>query len=425
MTRDPSPTPFDGLGPAPGFRAPAGEKLRGETLGEHLLGSLVDRAHLIPPRLVAPLVAQEIGFVGGREVAIYLPDFDQVTLHPLPGDGLAEVDDADIATSWAGRAYRTDEPAERSVHGGTRLYLPMLDGSDRVGVLAFTIDQVDDDDRRLARRLAGLVADMVVTKDMYTDTFFNARASRPMSLSAQLQLQLLPPLTMTTPRVSVAGVLEPAYDVGGDSFDYAYTDHRLDLAIIDAMGHGLEASIMATVAIAAYRHARRADVDLPDLYAEMDTAVADQFPGRFATAQMARLHTLTGRLEWVNAGHPPPLHLRGRRLIGELTGDTTRPVGFGGATPAVHSVQLERGDRVLFFTDGLVEERMPDGSQYGESRLHDLLERAGAEELSATETVRRLSHALLRDRDGRTTDDATLFLLHWTGRDDEELTALP
>ena len=133
----------------------------------------------------------------------------------------------------------------------------MLDGSDRVGVLAFTLPGVDDNDRRLAQRLAGLTADLIVTKSHYTGTFARVRAAAPMSLSAHLQWQTLPPLVMTTPDVALAGILEPAYDVGGDSFDYALDEHVLHLAVFDAMGHGLEAAIMATVVVAAYRHGRR------------------------------------------------------------------------------------------------------------------------------------------------------------------------
>ena len=150
------------------------------------------------------------------------------------------------------------------------MYLPLLDGSDQVGVMALTLDAVDDDDRRLLRRLAGLVADMLVTKHSYTDQFFLARRREPMSVAAEIQWSLLPPLAMSVPQVAVAGILEPAYDVAGDSFDYALNDDILHVAMIDAMGHGLDAATMATVAIGAYRHARRAGIGLAEIYAFMD-----------------------------------------------------------------------------------------------------------------------------------------------------------
>jgi len=95
------------------------------------------------------------------------------------------------------------------------MYLPLLDGSDEVGVLALTLDAADEDDRRLLRRLAGLVADMLVTKDSYTDQFVQARRAEPMSLAAEIQWALLPPMTMVTPQVALAGILEPAHSVAG------------------------------------------------------------------------------------------------------------------------------------------------------------------------------------------------------------------
>jgi serine phosphatase RsbU (regulator of sigma subunit) len=398
---------------AGGFADPSEGRPRRESVGEHLLGALLDRAHLIPPWLVGPLVAQEVHAAGVPELAIYLQDLDQVTLRPLAGDGLGG-QPTPIAGSPSGQAFSTDEVVEEPLpDGAVRLHLPMLDGSDRVGVLTLDLPSVEDHDRELAQRLAGLVADLVVTKSAYTDTFDRVRATRPMSLAAQLQRQSLPPLAMTTPDIDVAGILEPAYEVGGDSFDYALNDHVLHVAVFDAMGHGLEAATMATVVIAAYRHGRRSGVDLPEMYAAMDRVVASSFPGRFATAQLGRLDTETGRLSWVNAGHPAGLWVRDGRVIGELTGPVTRPVGLGPADPHQHEVQLQPGDRVLLFTDGVVEERLDGGEQFGEDRLREVIEATSAEHLAAAETVRRLSHALMAARRGRTSDDASLLVVEW------------
>jgi serine phosphatase RsbU (regulator of sigma subunit) len=199
----------------------------------------------------------------------------------------------------------------------------------------------------------------------------------------------------------------------------------LHLAIIDAMGHGLEAAVMATVAVAAYRHARRVEVDLPDTYAAMDAAIAGQFDeDRFVTAQMARLDVTNGRLQWVNAGHPRPLLVRNGKVIEGLHGPTTLPLGIGGATPQVSQETLQPGDRVLFFTDGIVEERGSGGDLFGTPRLIDQFERAQAEGGPPQVTVTRLSHALMAERSGSTSDDATLFLLEWRGQDPSHLAVL-
>jgi serine phosphatase RsbU (regulator of sigma subunit) len=395
---------------------------RSEGFGERLLGSLLDRAHTMPPELIAPLIAEEIALMGGRDVTVLLQDYDQMTLAPLPGRGLVIDAPQPIDDSVAGIAFQTDQIVEQPWGEVVRLYVPLLDGTDRVGVLAFTVDQLDENGRRLIRRLAGLVADMLVSKNMYTDRFFQARRRQPMSLSAEMQWQLLPPLMMTTPQVAVAGALEPAYDVAGDSFDYALDDDVLHVCIIDAMGHGLDAALMATLAISAYRHARRTDVELEDLYAAMDTAIAEQFGSdRFATAQMARLDVTTGRMRWVNAGHPPPLLIRDRRIVGELESPPTLPVGFGGATPTVTESALRRGDRVLFFTDGLVEEHAAGGTAFGEARMHELIEQVEADGVPVQESLRRLSGVLMSERGGATTDDSTLLMIEWRGAPPDDL----
>lgn len=403
-----------------GFSDPDGRS-RGESLGERLLGSLLDRAHLMPPRLVGPLVAQEIAAMGGRDVAIYLQNFEHALLQPLQGPGLVGVPEP-IDDSPAGTAFRTDRRYEvPQADGAVRLFVPMLDGSDRVGVLGLTLPQVDDNDRRLAQRIAGLTADLVVTKSGYTDTFARTRMTKPMSLSAHLQWQMLPPLVMTTPDIALAGALEPAYDVGGDSFDYSLDEHTLHLAVFDAMGHGVEAATMATLLIAAYRHGRLNGSDLLDIYTEMDAVMATSFPGRFATALIGRLDTTSGRLTWINAGHPSGLLIRGGRVIQELSGPVSRPVGLGDAEPHSHSVRLRPHDRVLFFTDGVVEERLEGGVQFGEQRLRQFIEDNAVRGLPPAETVRLLSHELLQGRGGRTSDDASLLMVEWTGppRDDE------
>ncbi|OON81097.1 PP2C family protein-serine/threonine phosphatase [Streptomyces tsukubensis] len=387
-----------------------------EGFGERLLGQLLDRAHEMPPQLIAPLVAEEVRRIGGRDVSILLQCYEQLELVPLPGRGLVVGEAFPIDGSLAGEAFLRKTAIEDVREDGVRLYLPLLDGSDEVGVMALTLDTVGENDHRLLRRLAGLVADMVVTKGAYTDQFFQTRRRHPMSLPAEIQWSLLPPMSMTTPQVSVAGILEPAYAVAGDSLDYALNDDILHLAIIDAMGHGLNAAVLATVVVGAYRHARRADVGLAELYSFMDRAIDEQFgPDQFVTAQMMHLDIGTGHLQWVNAGHPAALLIRGHRVVQALENPGTLPVGFGGAEPLTSSMDLQKGDRVLFYTDGLVEEHSAGEEQFGEERMIDIIEHVSPTVRGVQHMARSLSHALKRERNGNTSDDATIFLVEWHG----------
>ncbi|MFH8737216.1 PP2C family protein-serine/threonine phosphatase [Streptomyces sp. NPDC017964] len=399
---------------------------RSEGFGERLLGLLLDRARLLPPQLIAPLIAEEVAGIGGRDVSILLQDYAQELLVPLPGRKLHVGQPEPMADSPAGRAFLSADVVEVPRVHGVRMYLPLLDGSDQVGVMALTLDAVGDDDRRLLRRLAGLVADMLVTKNAYTDQFFLARRREPMSLSAEIQWGLLPPLTMSVPQVAVAGILEPAYRVAGDSFDYALNDNILHAAVIDAMGHGLDAAAMATIAIGAYRHARRVFISLAEKYAFMDDAVTQQFgPDHFVTAQLMHVNIATGEMELVNAGHPAPLLIRDGRVVRQLESATTLPIGFGGEEPRIREHTLQPGDRVLCYTDGIIEEHVAGGELFGEQRLIRCVNRLGEEPSQGMRAdLLRLSHTLKRERGGRTSDDATLFMIEWHGGAADHLAVL-
>ncbi|MFD1658780.1 PP2C family protein-serine/threonine phosphatase [Streptomyces caeni] len=400
---------------------------RSEGFGERLLGVLLDRARLVPPQLIAPLIAEEVAGIGGRDVSILLQDYAQELLVPLAGRNLHMGQPQPVGDSPAGRAFLRAHVVEvPQAHGGVRMYLPLLDGSDQVGVMALTLDAVGDDDRRLLCRLAGLVADLLVTKSAYTDQFFQARRREPMSVSAEIQWALLPPLSMCVPQVEVAGILEPAYRVAGDSFDYALNDSILHAAVIDAMGHGLDAAVMATIAIGAYRHARRVFVSLEEKYAYMDDAVSREFgPDHFVTAQLMHLNIATGELALVNAGHPAPLLVRDGRVVRQLESATTLPVGFGGERPRIRQHMLQQGDRVLCYTDGIIEEHVGDGELYGEERLIRCVNRLGEQSSEGVRAdLRRLSHTLKAERGGRTSDDATLFMIEWHGGAADHLAVL-
>ncbi|MCX5009478.1 serine/threonine-protein phosphatase [Streptomyces sp. NBC_00555] len=399
---------------------------RSEGFGERLLGLLLDRARLLPPQLIAPLIAEEVGRVGGRDVSILLQDYAQELLVPLPGRKLHVGQPESVIDSHAGRAFLRGEVVEvPQARGGVRMYLPLLDGGDTVGVMALTLDAVGGDDRRLLSRLSCLVADLLVTKNAYTDQFFQARRREPMSVSAEIQWTLLPPLSMTVPQVEVAGILEPAYRVAGDSFDYALNDNILHAAVIDAMGHGVEAATMATVAIGAYRHARRVFISLAEKYAFMDDAVSRQFgPDRF-TAQLMHINVATGAMELVNAGHPAPLLIRDGQVVRQLESATTLPVGFGGEEPRIREHTLQQGDRVLCYTDGIIEEHVAGGDLFGEERLIRCVNRLGEEPSQGLRAdLRRLSHMLKSERGGHTSDDATLFMIEWRGGAADHLAVL-
>ncbi len=396
------------------------EPLLGQTAADVLL-RMIDEAHDLPPWLVPLWVERHAAAVGAAGTTLYLHDYEQRLLVPLSGEAVGSevIGTLGIDSTLGGRAYTQAEQLESTKDGVTTLWTPMLDGGDRVGVLALRFQEVTDDRRVLARRLASLTTELVLTKGAHTDVYFRARRTRSMTLAAEMQWQLLPPLTLSDPRVRISGILEPAYEVGGDAFDYAVNHDTAHVAIFDAMGHGLSASVMAAVVVGAYRHARRSRVPVGDMYTLIDAAFVSQFDDdRFVTAQLADLHLPTGEMHLVNAGHPTPLLVRGHKVVRTLGAPTTLPIGLDGPVPTVMTEFLEPGDRVLFYTDGVVEARRGD-EPLGEQRLVDIVESELQAHLPPPEVMRRISHRLLvwqREPFGRL-DVATLLLVEWSSRE--------
>ncbi|SDF02958.1 Serine phosphatase RsbU, regulator of sigma subunit [Blastococcus aurantiacus] len=379
------------------------------------LRSLLAACHLLAPDELAATVADRCTQLGARETVLYLADYEQVTLLPVPGLGVPERQELPIEGTLAGRAFQRVEVVGSAGEHGYRLWMPLLDGVERLGVAELLLlEEPTDEQRDLLWAFVTLTAELIVVRDAYSDVFSRLRRRRTLSLAAEMQWELLPPMSFGADRVVITGGLAPAYDIGGDSFDYAVNGDTAELLVLDAVGHGLPAAILATVAIGAYRHARRNALDLPDIAAAIDAAIAGQIGGsQFATAVLIRLDLRTGRLRWINAGHPNPLILRGTSLVRPPASPPTRPLGLQEDTPACCETRLEPGDRLLLYTDGITEARSPTGEFFGELRLADFVSAAVAAGLPSPETVRRLMRHVLSHQADQLQDDATIVVLEW------------
>jgi serine phosphatase RsbU (regulator of sigma subunit) len=351
--------------------------------------------------------------LSAADPVVYLSDFSGNLLLPLAA-GVAE---EDVAGSMAGRAFSSGQPVSAERDGAVRVWVPVTEQASRTGVLAVTVPRADDallEQVGLLGVFAGLAIAAVAR---VSDAPYVRRQGREMSLPAGMQWDLLPPLNTRSPGVLIAGLLEPAYDIAGDAFDYAVGERGLDFAIIDGMGHGISSTLLTGLAVGAYRHARRGGAPLLDTHRAIDRALADYYDDdSFATGVLGRLDFATGRLDWSSAGHLPPLLLRGRKVVAELTADPpVLPFGLRGA-PRLGTADLEPGDAVLLYTDGVTEARRSDGELFGVERLTDLIEREAASEQPPEEMLRRLVQALTDHQPEGLRDDATLLLVQWTGR---------
>ncbi len=205
-----------------------------------VLQSLLRASHLMAPADLAAVVAAHARMLGAEETVLYLADYEQATLLPLPGAGVPEPQELPIEGTMAGRAFRRVELLGSPGENGYRLWAPLLDGVDRLGVAELVLpEEPRGDHPDQLRAFVTLVAELIVVNDAYSDVFSRLRRRKTLSLAAEMQWELLPPLSFGTDRVVITGGLEPAYDIGGDSFDYAINGSMVDLLVIDSIGHGL------------------------------------------------------------------------------------------------------------------------------------------------------------------------------------------
>lgn len=199
--------------------------------------------------------------------------------------------------------------------------------------------------------------------DRYTDTIRMSRQRANPSIAAELQQELLPPSELYTPLVNVAGGIEPAYDVGGDWFDYALNHNKLFVAVCDAVGRGLKAEAIAAMTLGAVRNARRNGESLPAIMSLVHRTITQVTSlDQFATLLLAEIDLTTQEMQLVNAGHPEPVY---------ISQDSTRapvPVPITCTYPplgafsedqayAVQRHPLEPGSRLVFLSDGVLERR--------------------------------------------------------------------
>src|SRR5215218_3584371 len=161
---------------------------RGLEPGELAFCELLRLGRLSAPERLPDAAAAAAKHFGGRDVEMLLVDHGQVVLVPF---GFTEPP-VRIEGSVAGRAFRQVDVQEISVPGGRRLWLPLLDGVDRLGVLGVTFSELDELTRLRADRFAALLAEILLSKSTYGDSLAQTARLRPMTLAAEMQWSLMP-----------------------------------------------------------------------------------------------------------------------------------------------------------------------------------------------------------------------------------------
>jgi phosphoserine phosphatase RsbU/P len=187
----------------------------------------------------------------------------------------------------------------------------------------------------------------------------------------RIQRALLPDTDPVIPGYAVDGVCLELSAVGGDWYDYVRLDTEIwGLVLGDVCGKGTAAALLMAATRALLRRAAATTRSPAEVLARVNEAMLRDIPeGRFVTLVYLVLDVQTGKVTLANAGHPSPLLVDSRLRPRQLHTEEGYPLGVMACEFSELQTQLEPGDRLLVYSDGLVEATSRGGEEYGLSRL--------------------------------------------------------
>lgn len=347
--------------------------------------------------------------------------------YPANVAGLLSEEPGRGITGWVAKHRRSvnvgdvrEDPRYLEVRPSTRseVAVPLVRADDVIGVItlesdregAFTARQVS-----LLEIFAEHVASAITNARLHEQERQRARLDYEIELAREIQRAALPMPALRGEGFEAAGVNVASDVVGGDYFDYfVRTDGQVGIALVDVSGHGISAALM----MQAVRSAIRLTVDSTRSPAILLQRIArllhESTPAnKFVAMVLARLDPENGKLVYANGGHIPPIRI-GRK--GQQTLDSTGFIlgAFPGSKYEREEIQLDPGDLVVFYTDGLTELTDSRGEEFGVDRLVELVEQH--RERTLEEIIAKVRSATRTFRKGqRRADDITLMLVRWTG----------
>ena len=387
------------------------------------VSGLLEAVEASPPIDAVDVLATELRrLVGARHVSLLITNFSgnavvrlsHVTAERDHTDGQNErVESLSLPGSIYERVLFSQEHMIVEEGHDWLVLVPVTERGDAIGLLELSLAQHPD-----SETLGDLVsaahalAYVLVASRRHTDVFEWAQRDVPFTLAAEIQRRLLPSsYTVEGGSFTLAGWLEPASNVGGDTFDYSLDREYLYASITDAMGHSTEAALLATVVVGSFRNSRRA---LASPAEQADVAnvalLTTSRPDQFVTGQLLRIRLADGLVEFVNAGHPPPYRVRGGLAV-ELDVPIEPALGIRESVYTTHEFKLVAGDRLVLITDGFLDRNAVE--------LDLATTLAASSARHPREVVRELAGHVL-DFTGHTLqDDTTVLCIDWYGREGE------
>jgi serine phosphatase RsbU (regulator of sigma subunit) len=302
---------------------------------------------------------------------------DPIVAYFASASGVVEIDKLDL-----------DSPALRAMkEAAIKVVVPLVSQGELIGLLnlgpRLSQQEYSADDRKLLNDLATQTAPAVQVAQLVRQQQQQAqereRIEQELRVARLIQQTLLPKHVPDLPGYQLAAYYQPAREVGGDFYDFLDLENgHLGLVVGDVTDKGVPAAIvMATTRTMLRASAQRLDSPGEVLKRVNDVIVRDIPPNMFITCLYAILDPETGLLRYANAGHDLPYRRRRTSNGGggaEELRATGMPLGLlPGMSYEEKEITLERGDSVLFYSDGLVEAHDPQRDMFGFPRLQGLV----------------------------------------------------
>jgi phosphoserine phosphatase RsbU/P len=292
---------------------------------------------------------------------------------------------------------------------------PLIVGDAVLGVLYLDFlairGAITHEDIRLIAQIARLGAAKLETTRLREEAIVKAKIEEELRTAYTIQSRLLPTTLPVVDKYGFAGSNKPCKTVSGDYYDVIVRpDGRVYFIIADVSGKGVTAALVMAGLATAFNIFTRADPKPADLVHELNVTLAPKTaPTKFATLVAGVLDPKTGMIDFANAGHVPPLVVT-RAGINRL-GVTDLVVGlFPQAKYRNQQVQLEAGDSLVLFTDGVTEAENAAEEQLGLESVEKILsERHGANAIDLLESIDQ--HVLSFVGDTPLSDDLTMFVI--------------
>ena len=273
-----------------------------------------------------------------------------------------------------------------------------------------------EDHLKVLTTLGSVAAIRVENTRLAEEQLERERMERELQLAREIQQRFQPTAPPSAPGYELQGISFPSYEIGGDYYDFIERpDGRLVIALGDVSGKGTAAALLMSSLHAAVHAQVASHHSLTETIEAVNRYLADNIPpNRFVTLFYAELDPPTGSLTFINAGHNPPIIAHATGTVEHLAAGGI-PLGIApNASYREGRTQLQPGDVMVIYSDGVTETQNPQGEEFGPVRLYEVVARNM--DASAAGIRDRIESALTKFAQGTpAVDDITLVIVKRQG----------